>query len=185
MNRTKFFTKSKDHIHELDKLLERFQTYLKDFHGVEVPEIYKFFVMEFHDFDERSTMFRYPLIVGSHSTKEVGEFSINVAELEKKMTALENYFDKIREVDPKLDDFWYEAFHRQWDEWNTPKPEKGTMEELELRLKRLNKHTKWREIRKALQELDTGDFPEGFKVKWYAIYQPKIIELQKYVSPET
>ena len=180
----KFFTKSEDNTHSLHELLNRFQTYLKDFHGIEVPEMYKFFVMEFHDFDERSTMFRYPVIVGSHSTREVGEFSINVAELKKKMTALENSFYKIREADPKLDDFWYEAFHRQWEEWKTPKPKRGTIEELELRLDRITR-TKWRNIQEALQELDTGDFPAEFKAKWCAIYRQKIIELQKYVSSET
>jgi hypothetical protein len=121
----KYFTKSEDNTHNLHKLLNRFQTYMKDSHRVEVPKIYKNLILEFHDFDQSSTMFRYPIIVGPHSTREFGEFSINVAELKKKMTAFENSFHKIREADPKLDDFWNEAFHRQWQEWKTHKPKRG------------------------------------------------------------
>ena len=89
--------------HKLNLLLEKFEEYVKKHHGIEVPKVYRELVLEIHDFDKRSTTFRYPdELVKSQSTGDTGEFRIDFVSLRRKMDTLQVSFHRIVDADSNL-----------------------------------------------------------------------------------
>ena len=88
--------------HKLNELLLGFEKYLKRLHGVEIPAVYKNLILEIHDFDEASFVFRYPELIKSRETGDLGEFSVDIVNLRRKMDALQVSFHRIIEADKYL-----------------------------------------------------------------------------------
>jgi len=98
----KFIVRPSKKTHNLKTLLEGFQKYVRKHHGIEVPQMYEEVILEFHDFDERSTTFRYATEVVSKKTGDSGEFEVKLPRLREIMDAFQESFHRIVRADRQL-----------------------------------------------------------------------------------
>ena len=76
------------HRHSLQGLLTNLTRYVKDTHHQAVPKWFKDAVLELHDFDEKSTTFRYSDVGIQSKKREDGEYWVDLAEFQKLMKSV-------------------------------------------------------------------------------------------------
>jgi hypothetical protein len=96
---------SKSEKHDLKPLLEQLRDYLNRNHATAIPDWFEKIIFTFNDFDPGSTTFRYSdsnMGVFSRSTRDTGEFWVDLLHVKKLMGWLAKSFERIKQAQNKV-----------------------------------------------------------------------------------